>query len=131
MLNLACLATLYRHGLRWERAALTYQQLLQADPRRIDFQVGLMAALWQQRARQATYQLAQQLSSNHPHLLLAWVVLQAVGDENDKALARAPIADMDPDGDFVSSWFGIHYETSPATLVVADGDAQLLRTYVG
>lgn len=130
VLNLACLATLYRYGLRWERAALTYRQLLQADARRIDFQVGLMAALWQQRSRQSAYQLAQQLTSNHPHLLLAWVVLQAVGDENDRALARAPIADMDPDGDFVSSWFGIHYESPPATLTVADGDAGLLQMYI-
>ncbi|MEZ4684445.1 MAG: hypothetical protein R2932_60555 [Caldilineaceae bacterium] len=89
VLNLACLATLYRRGLHWERAMLTYRQLLQADARRIDFQVGLMAALWQHRSRQAAYQFAQRLTASSPHLLIAWVVLQSLGDENDKALARA------------------------------------------
>ncbi len=130
VLNLACLATLHRHGLHWERAMHTYRQLLQADARRIDFQVGLMGALWQQRSRQASYQLAQHLSSNHPQLLLAWVVLHEMGDENDQALARAPMADMDPDGDFVSDWLNSHYEAQPATIVVSDADAALLRTYV-
>jgi tetratricopeptide (TPR) repeat protein len=130
VLNLACLATLYRHGLRWDRAVITYRQLLQADARRIDFQVGLMTALWQQHARQSAYQLAQQLTSNHPHLLMAWVVLQALGDENDKALARAPIAEMDPDGDFVSSWLGHHFEAPSTTFVVAEAEAELLQAYV-
>lgn len=45
LLNLACLATLYRRGQRWEQAASAYQALLQAEPRRVDFQVGRLAAL--------------------------------------------------------------------------------------
>jgi tetratricopeptide (TPR) repeat protein len=130
VLNLACLATFYRRGLRWERAATTYRQLLHADARRIDFQIGLMAALWQQRSRQAAYQLAQHLTGHHPQLLIAWMALQALGDANDKALARAPIAAMDPDGEFTSSWFGLHYEAPPTTLSVSATEAALLRSYV-
>jgi len=130
VLNLACLATVYRRGLQWERAATTYRQLLQADARRIDFQIGLMATLWQQRSHQAAYQLAQHLTSHHPQLLMAWVVLQALGDENDKALAHAPLAAMDPDGEFVGIWFGLHYELPPATLTVSTAEAALLERYV-
>lgn len=130
-LNLACLATLYLRGLHWERAIEIYRLLLQADDRRVDFQVGLMAALWQQRARQGAYQLAQQLTASHPHLLMAWVVLGTLGNADDRALAQNPIATMDPDGDFVSSWFGAHYEAAPATLTVSAAEAELLRHYVG
>ena len=53
-----------------------------------------------------------------------------MGDENDKALAQAPIADMDPDGDFVSSWLGIHYEMPTTTIVVTDAEAELVQVYV-
>lgn len=129
VLNLACLATLYRHGKRWERAVPTYRQLLQADPRRIDFQVGLMTALWQQRSKQAAYALAQQLSNSHPHLLIAWVALQMLGDADDKALARAPIAEMDPDGDFVRSWLRISYEAPSRSLDVSEAEYALLEAY--
>ena len=129
-LNLACLATLYLRGLRWERAIDTYRLLLEADGRRVDFQVGLMAAFWQQRARQAAFQLAQQLTTAHPHLLMAWVVLGTLGDADDRALAKNPIATMDPDGDFVSSWFGAHYEAPPATLNVSDAEAAFVQKYM-
>ncbi|HRW03973.1 MAG TPA: hypothetical protein P5121_02690 [Caldilineaceae bacterium] len=130
ILNLACLATLYRRGQRWEQAVQSYRQLLQADARRIDFQLGLMTALWQQHARQSAYPLAQHLTRQHPHLLLAWVALQALGDENDQALAWAPIAAMDPDGEYVSQWFAIHYEAPPATLEVSAAEAAILQNYL-
>jgi len=127
MLNPACLATLYLRGFRWERAARLYRALIQADPRRIDFQMGLLGALWQQRVTQETYRLARFLVQGHPYLLIAWVALAATGDENDKALARNPIEVMDPDGDFVSDWFGLHYEGQPATLLVNAREAELLE----
>lgn len=130
MLNLACLATLYRRGQRWEQAAGAYQALLQAEPRRVDFQVGRLAALWQQRARQAAYRLARQLTEQHPHLLIAWVALRSMGDEFDRALARNPIEMLDPDGDFVSSWFGIHYDSPPVILEVSSAEAAILQTYL-
>lgn len=128
MLNLACLATLQMRGQHWEQAATTYQALLQAEPRRVDFQVGRLAALWQQRARQAAYRFARQLTQQHPHLLIAWVALRSLGDANDQALARNPIDMLDPDGDFVSSWFGVHYESEPVILEVSEGEANLLAS---
>jgi tetratricopeptide (TPR) repeat protein len=105
-LDLACLAAIYLRGLRWEPAARAYRQLVKADPRRIDFQVGLMVALWQSRARDEAYVLARHLVQSQPHLLLAWVVLDALGDENDQALARHPIRSMDPTGEYVATWLG-------------------------
>jgi len=141
VLNLACLATLYRRGQQWKRGAQSYRQLLQADARRIDFQLGLMACLWQQNAQQriseqnrsrqsaaqqSAYRVAQHLVNRHPHLLIAWVGLQALGDENDRALARSPIAAMDPDGEFVSNWFAMHNETSPTMLEVTATEAATL-----
>ncbi|MCB0085315.1 MAG: hypothetical protein KDE47_30455, partial [Caldilineaceae bacterium] len=68
--------------------------------------------------------------SHHPHLLLAWIALQALGDEDDKALASAPIAAMDPDGEFVSSWFAMHYERPPTVLTVTATEAALLGSIV-
>ncbi len=126
LLNPACLATLYLRGFRWERAARLYRSLIQADPRRIDFQVGLVAALWQQRASKETYRIARHLVQGHPYLLIAWVALDATGDENDKALARNPIEMMDPDRNFVSEWFGLQYDGRPATLLVNAREAELL-----
>lgn len=131
LLNLACLGTLYLRGLRWEQAAATYGVLLQAEPRRVDFQVGRLAALWQQRARQAAYRLARQLTQQHPLLLIAWVALRSLGDEDDRALARNPIDTLDPDGDFVSRWFGVHYESQPVMVEVSAAEAALLQEYLG
>ena len=49
------------------------------------------------------------LTQRHPHLLLAWVVLNALGDVDDRALARNPIMSMDPDGEFTRQWLGIPF----------------------
>lgn len=126
-LNPACLATLYLRGFRWEHAARLYRTLIQADPRRIDFQVGLLAALWQQRATEEAYRIARHLVQAHPHVLIAWVALDATGDADDKALARSPIATMDPDGDFVSEWFGLHYAAQPTVLAMSGREVELLQ----
>ncbi len=126
LLNLACLAQLYLRGYRWERAAAIYRQLIQADPRRIDFLLGLLVALWQQRARQEAYDLARHLTRQHPHLLLAWSVLDDLGDADDRALARNPIATMDPDGAFVRAWLALPYDRGRVELVVSADEAALL-----
>jgi tetratricopeptide (TPR) repeat protein len=104
-LNLACLARLYIRGYRWERAAMLYRRLVEADPRRIDFQLGLLAALWQ----------------------LAWAAIDALGDENDKALARNPLETMDPGGEFVRSWFGLPQENRRVELLVSQKEAELYQ----
>jgi tetratricopeptide (TPR) repeat protein len=134
-LDLACLAMIYLRGLRWEPAARAYRQLVKADPRRIDFQLCLMAALWQSHANDEAYGLARYLVQSQPHLLLAWVVLDAVGDANDKALARHPIMSMDPDGEFVGGLLGIP-STLPAknaapVLHVDPVEAEWLASFLG
>jgi tetratricopeptide (TPR) repeat protein len=125
-LNLACLARLYIRGYRWERAAVLYRQLVEADPRRIDFRLGLLASLWQLKARQEAYILARQLVQSQPYLLIAWAAIDALGDENDKALARNPIMTMDPGGEFVRSWFGLPQESRQVALFVSAKEAELL-----
>ena len=133
-LDFASLAMIYLHGLRWESAARAYRQLVKADPRRIDFQLCLMAALWQSRAVEEAYALARHLVQSQPHLLLAWVVLDAIGDENDQALAQHPISTMDPDGEFAGGILGVpvttHAVTTPLTLHVAPDEAEWLASYL-
>ncbi len=129
-LDLACLGTLYRRGQRWEHAAGVYRQLVKADPRRIDFQLCLMLALWQSRAAGEAYALARHLVQSQPYLLMAWVTLDAVGDENDQALARHPIASMDPDGDFAAGVLGIAASRESVMLTVAPEDMVGLNAYM-
>jgi tetratricopeptide (TPR) repeat protein len=128
-LDLACLAAIYLRGLRWEAAGRAYRQLVKADPRRIDFQLNLMAALWQSQAVAEAYALARHLVQSHPHLLLAWVVVDSTGDEDDQALARNPIETMDPDGDYVAGMLAIP-AARPATLVVPADEAARLAAYL-
>ncbi len=113
VLNQGCLATIYRHGFRWRHAASEYRALIEADPRRIDFLVGLMVALWRMGSRDDAYQIALYLVKQHRHLVLAWVVIAAAGDEDDHALAHDPILSMDPDGEFARQW--LHLENAPSS----------------
>jgi len=126
VLNAAGLATIYLRSGRWPHAAAAYRALMQADARRIDFQVNCMAALWQQNARQDAYHLARHLTRRHPYLLMAWVVLNALGDVDDRALARNPIASMDPDGDFVRTWLAVPFAGAKTTLQITAKEAELL-----
>jgi tetratricopeptide (TPR) repeat protein len=132
-LDLAALAMLYLRGGRWEGAARLYRQLVKADPRRIDFQICLMVALWQNGAGEEAYALARHLVQNRPHLLLAWVVLDAIGDQDDQALAEHPIRTMDPDGEYVSGWLGLPIVTpamtTPPTLIVRADEGAWLVAY--
>lgn len=126
-LNLACLATLYLRGQRWQQAADSYRTLLQADPRRVDFQSGLLLALWQGRDPQESHTIAQQLRRAYPHLLLAWAVLDATGDDNDRALAHQPLVSMDPDGDYLRSWFTLPIDLRPVQIMVSEEEQVLLN----
>ena len=47
-----------------------------------------------------------------------------------RPLARSPMSDMDPDGDYVSQWLGTRDDATPITLIVSETDAALLQQYV-
>lgn len=122
-----CLAALYLRGQRWEQAAALYGVLAQNDPRRLDFQCGLLIGLWQGRADREAYALAQRLTQAQPHLLLGWVVTDALGDANDRALARNPLLTMDPDSDYVRSVLGLSAPARAVPLRVAENEQKLLQ----
>ena len=125
-LNTACLASLYLRGGRWAHAAATYWSLMQVEQRRIDFQLHCAVALWQQNANRKHTGLRAYLTQRHPHLLLAWVVLNALGDVDDRALARNPIMSMDPDGEFTRQWLGIPFGGAATELQVTSREAALV-----
>jgi len=122
----AALASLYLRGGRWAHAAAAYRNLANAAPKRLDFQVNWMVAAWQQGARQEAYQIARHLCRRSPHVLMAWVVLNALGDVDDKALARNPIRTMDPDGEFVRAWLRLPWDRTPTPLRVTLPETALL-----
>lgn len=103
-LTQACLGALYLRGYRWQHAVAIYRSLIAADSRRIDFQVNLMMALWRLRIGREAYRLARHLVHDHPLLIMPWVVVSALGDENDRTLAQNPLDTMDPDGEFTRHW---------------------------
>lgn len=128
VLDAACLATIYVRGERWSHAAGAYRALVQADERRIDFQTNLLLALWQGEMRQDAYRLARTLSRRHPHLLMAWAVLGALGDVNDRTLARSPLASMDPDREYLSTRFRLPVERQAVTIRITDKEAEWLKS---
>ena len=126
-LDLACLAMLYLRGQRWQQAADSYRALLQSDARRVDFQSGLLLALWQGGAERDSYYLAQELRQSYPHLLLAWSVIDDLGDDDDRALAHQPLQSMDPDADYQRHWWGLSVDLQAVELRVSEEEAKLLK----
>lgn len=124
--NLACLAALHLRGGHWHVGAENYRQLVQADHRRVDFQVCLMVALWQAGKEDEAYTLARHLVQRHPHLLMAWHALAALGDENDQALAVNPVATMDPDYEFAATFWHIGLQNKDYAIRVTEADMSLL-----
>lgn len=125
-LDSAALAGIYLRAGRWGHAAGAYRRLVKAEPKRLDFQVNWMVAAWQQGVRQEAYPLARHLTGRSPHTLLAWVVLAALGDVDDRALARNPIQTMDPDGEFVQTWLRVPWDRPSTPLRITIGEAALL-----
>lgn len=125
-LNEACLGTLHLRGGRWEQAATQYRLLVQADNRRLDFQSGLLIALWQSHTQPEAYELAQRLTQAQPFLLIAWTVVDAVGDADDQALARHPLSTMDPDGDYLRVALLLNAPSRPVRLAIKRDDRALL-----
>jgi tetratricopeptide (TPR) repeat protein len=128
MLDSACLGALYLRGERWSHAASAYRALVQVDDRRIDFQMNWLLALWQGGMRPDAYRLARTLSRRHPHLLLAWAVLGALGDVNDRTLARSPLASMDPEREYLATRFRLPIERQAVTIRISVKEAEMLET---
>ncbi len=132
-LNAACLAALYLRAGRWRHAAAAYRALSEAAPRRLDFPMGEMAALWQLGQARDAYALARQLVERQRYLLLPWAVLAATGDADDRALAYDPLQRMDPDGTYTRERLHLHPAAAAAadsfvTLEVGHEEAALLES---
>lgn len=127
MLTRPALATLYRMGGRWERAIRVYAELTKEEPGRLDFQSNLLEATWHCGRAHEALNLARDLVSRNPRLLLGWVVSARIGDEDDRALARAPLADLDPDGEYAIIRFSDKNDCAFSTNIsVTPEDAALL-----
>ncbi len=132
MLTRPALATLYRMGGRWERAIRIYTELTQEEPGRLDYQSGLLESHWHADRTEEALHLARLLVSLNSNLLLGWVVSARIGDEDDKALARAPLEAMDPDGEYAVTRFA--YKSAfavPTDISVSPKDAALLNAARG
>jgi tetratricopeptide (TPR) repeat protein len=106
-LNPACLAALRMRSFHWGQAAAVYRPLAEAAPQRLDYVVGYMLALWRHGQLQTAYGAARFLVRKQPYVLPAWIVVAAVGDENDRALAQSPRMTMDPDGEYMTLRLGL------------------------
>jgi tetratricopeptide (TPR) repeat protein len=125
-LNQACLGALHLRGGRWEQAVTQYRTLVAQDSRRLDYQSGLLIALWQSHTQPEAYEMARSLTQAQPYLLIAWTVVDAVGDADDQALARHPLSTMDPDGDYLRSVLVLNAPSRPVRLIVKKADRALL-----
>jgi tetratricopeptide (TPR) repeat protein len=127
-LNEAALASLALRGFRWEQAISAYRRLIQQDSRRLDFQSGLLLAIWQMHYNEDAYELARELTQYQPYLLVAWTIIDETGDADDKALARHPVRTMDPDGDYLRTALGLVYPGQSVRMNVSAEERELLVT---
>lgn len=128
MLTRPALATLYRMGRRWDRAIRVYTKLTEEQPGRLDYQSSLLEAVWHDGRAEEALHLARLLVSLNPNLLLGWIVSARIGDEDDKALARAPLEAMDPDGEYAANRFADKNSFAfPTDISVSPEEAALLK----
>jgi hypothetical protein len=125
-LNEAAMASLALRGFRWDQAEAIYRRLIQQDSRRLDFQSGLLLAIWQMHYNEEAYELARELTQSQPYLLVAWTIIDETGDADDKALARHPVRTMDPDGDYLRAALGLVFPGQTVRMNVSGEERELL-----
>ncbi|MEM7124937.1 MAG: hypothetical protein AAF702_01335 [Chloroflexota bacterium] len=125
-LNPACLATIYLRCGQWEYAAKEYESLIKANAQRNDFLLGTLVTHWQRNRRSTAYQLARKLLDREKNLLLPWVVLNSIGDANDRALAHNPINMMDPSNEYIYTWLGIGELDTSFEISITKAEVELL-----
>jgi len=113
----AAFATLCRMDGRWERAVELYTPLQQEHPRQTDLQSALLESLWRAGRQEEALSLAARLVHREPNLLIGWLVSAQVGDETDQALAQAPLAALDADGEYMAVRFGADLAPSRAASI--------------
>ncbi len=120
----AAFATLCRMDGRWARAVELYTPLQQERPRRMDVQCALLESLWRAERQEEALRLAAHLVRLEPNLLIGWLVSAQVGDETDQALAQAPLAALDADGEYMAVRFGATLTPSrPASIALSSEEA--------
>ncbi|MEZ4610990.1 MAG: hypothetical protein R2838_12235 [Caldilineaceae bacterium] len=71
--------------------------LVEAAPQRLDYVTGYMLALWRRLGQHQTANgAARFLVRKDPHVLPAWVVIAATGDENDSGVGTQSAHDHGP-----------------------------------
>jgi tetratricopeptide (TPR) repeat protein len=130
-LNRPALATLYRQGRRWQKAVHLYQDLVAEHPTRPDFQHGWLESLWQTGQVGRALPLARSLVRQEPNFILGWLVSAQIGDDDDRALAQAPLSVLDADGAYVLARFGIHsIHAVSSPLPISPEEAALLQEVI-
>lgn len=128
MLNRAALATIYRTSGQWQKSLELYSLLAREHPQRVDYQCGLLEAYWQLRQAEPALALARRLVSQEVHLILGWLVSADLGDENDQALAQAPLASLDRDGAYtLSRYAATNVFATPERLQVSPQEMALFN----
>lgn len=121
------LATLCRMDGRWARAVELYLALRKEHPQQMDVQCALLESLWRAERQVEALEMAAHLVHREPSLLIGWLVSTQVGDETDQALAQAPLAALDADGEYMAVRFGtVLSPAQPAMIAVSAKEAAWL-----
>ncbi|MFZ1755592.1 MAG: tetratricopeptide repeat protein [Caldilineaceae bacterium] len=122
------LASLCRMDGRWDRAVAFYTSLQTEYPRRTDIQCARAESFWRAGQLEEALRLSSHLVHREPNLLIGWVVSMQIGDETDRALALAPLAALDADGEYMAVRFGVELAPEqPATIGISSQEAAWLR----
>ncbi len=131
-LNRATLAAIYRSSGQWQKSLALYSHLVTEQPARADYQCGLLEALWQLQRTEPALALARTLVQREPHLLLGWLVSAHLGDEDDQALAQAPLTSLDADGAYAAARYaGPNPYARPVHIAISAQEAALFQATTG